>query len=311
MVTLQLWDTSGQERFRSLEISYYRGADCCILVFDVTNEKSLEELKMWREDFIEKTNVQNPDQFPFVVLGNKVDDLEKRKVTEKAGHAFVKAIGGNIFYFETSAKDATNIEEAFQTVSRISLQSLVPNESKFNVVGDEGLVKMSKVVADFKEKQKVIYYPCAQEQLRDMCIDLFGKLDVKGLSTMDQAQKHVAQVVHKALLPSLIKKSPLSSDLIYAQPSWTNNDNKEITDYLAHIFDGFIVDMIDRLFEHRARHKQKWASGTNLRHVVTESVTLSAMFPHLATYRPNTGPRVQPKKVYFKGEDTTTNEQDN
>ncbi|EFA81673.1 Rab GTPase [Heterostelium album PN500] len=130
MVTLQLWDTSGQERFRSLEISYYRGADCCILVFDVTNEKTLHELKMWREDFIDKTGVQNPDQFPFVVLGNKVDEPENRKVTERAATNFIKEIGGNIFYFDTSAKDATNIEEAFATVSRISLQNLIPSDSQ-------------------------------------------------------------------------------------------------------------------------------------------------------------------------------------
>ncbi|GAM24672.1 hypothetical protein SAMD00019534_078470 [Acytostelium subglobosum LB1] len=128
MVTLQLWDTSGQERFRSLEISYYRGSDCCILVFDVTNKKSMEELKMWREDFIDKTGVQNPDQFPFIVFGNKVDDAEKRVVFEKDAQAFIRSIGGNIFYFDTSAKDATNIDEAFATVSRVSLQSQVPNE---------------------------------------------------------------------------------------------------------------------------------------------------------------------------------------
>ncbi|KYQ94051.1 Rab GTPase [Tieghemostelium lacteum] len=126
MVTLQLWDTSGQERFKSLEISYYRGADCCILVFDVQNDQTLQQLKMWREDFISKTGVQDPDNFPFVVLGNKVDEPEKRIVTEKQAQNWCRELGGNIFYFDTSAKDNVNIEQAFQTVSRISIQSHVP-----------------------------------------------------------------------------------------------------------------------------------------------------------------------------------------
>ncbi|KAF2075576.1 hypothetical protein CYY_003119 [Polysphondylium violaceum] len=117
VVTLQLWDTSGQERFRSLEISYYRGADCCILVYDITNEKTLEELKLWREDFIDKTGVQDPEHFPFIVLGNKVDQIENRKVSEKMAQNFIQEIGGNVHYYDTSAKDNINIEEAFQTIS--------------------------------------------------------------------------------------------------------------------------------------------------------------------------------------------------
>ncbi|KAN0029907.1 hypothetical protein ACTA71_008045 [Dictyostelium dimigraforme] len=117
MVTLQLWDTSGQERFRSLEISYYRGADCCILVFDVTNEKTLYDLKLWRDDFIEKTEIQDPILFPFIILGNKVDD-PNRKVTEKAAIQWCKDnIGGNLTYFDTSAKDNINIEQVFKQIS--------------------------------------------------------------------------------------------------------------------------------------------------------------------------------------------------
>eukprot|EP01132_Coremiostelium_polycephalum_P006722 gene6722-8332_t len=127
MVTLQIWDTSGMERFRSLEISYYRGSDCCILVFDVTKEKTLHDLKTWRNDFIQKTDISNPENFPFVVLGNKIDEADKRIVTEKMAHNWCKEIGGNIFYFDTSAKDNTNIDLAFQTVSRISIQNTIPN----------------------------------------------------------------------------------------------------------------------------------------------------------------------------------------
>eukprot|EP00920_Eleutheroschizon_duboscqi_P037033 GHVT01088747.1.p1 GENE.GHVT01088747.1~~GHVT01088747.1.p1 ORF type:complete len:123 (+),score=2.84 GHVT01088747.1:337-705(+) len=51
-VTLQIWDTAGQERFQSLGVAFYRGADCCVLVFDLTSPKSFESLDSWREEFL-------------------------------------------------------------------------------------------------------------------------------------------------------------------------------------------------------------------------------------------------------------------
>ncbi|OBA25200.1 hypothetical protein HANVADRAFT_11436, partial [Hanseniaspora valbyensis NRRL Y-1626] len=81
---LQIWDTAGQERFQSLGVAFYRGADCCVLVYDVTNEKSFARLKTWRDDFLLNSNVSNPESFPFVILGNKMDvDDSKKQVTTK------------------------------------------------------------------------------------------------------------------------------------------------------------------------------------------------------------------------------------
>lgn len=52
LVTMQLWDTAGQERFQSLGVAFYRGADCCVLVFDVNSAKSFETLDSWRDEFL-------------------------------------------------------------------------------------------------------------------------------------------------------------------------------------------------------------------------------------------------------------------
>ena len=52
LVTMQIWDTAGQERFQSLGVAFYRGADCCVLVYDVNNEKSFQNLENWREEFL-------------------------------------------------------------------------------------------------------------------------------------------------------------------------------------------------------------------------------------------------------------------
>jgi Ras-related protein Rab-7A len=62
----QLWDTAGQERFQSLGVAFYRGADCCVLVYDVNNSKSFEALDSWRDEFLVQANPRDPEGFPFV-----------------------------------------------------------------------------------------------------------------------------------------------------------------------------------------------------------------------------------------------------
>ena len=75
----QIWDTAGQERFQSLGVAFYRGADCCVLVFDVTQPSTFKTLDSWRDEFLIQASPRDPENFPFVVLGNKID-LENRAV---------------------------------------------------------------------------------------------------------------------------------------------------------------------------------------------------------------------------------------
>lgn len=76
----QIWDTAGQERFQSLGVAFYRGADCCVLVYDVTAPNSFKNLDSWRDEFLIQAGPRDPEHFPFVVLGNKID-LENRQVS--------------------------------------------------------------------------------------------------------------------------------------------------------------------------------------------------------------------------------------
>ncbi|KAL0637982.1 Rab GTPase ypt7 [Maublancomyces gigas] len=122
LVTMQLWDTAGQERFQSLGVAFYRGADCCVLVYDVNNAKSFETLDSWRDEFLIQASPRDPDSFPFVVLGNKIDVEEnKRMISQKRAMTFCQSKGG-IPYFETSAKEAINVEQAFEVIARNALQ---------------------------------------------------------------------------------------------------------------------------------------------------------------------------------------------
>ena len=83
LVTLQIWDTAGQEKFQSLGYAFYRGADCCALVYDITNGKSFENLSKWKDGFIEHAGPDDAKTFPFVLLGNKLDKESDRKVDTK------------------------------------------------------------------------------------------------------------------------------------------------------------------------------------------------------------------------------------
>lgn len=106
-------------------MAFYRGADSCVLVFDVTTAKTFENLDSWRDEFLIQAGPPDPDNFPFVVIGNKID-LDNRWVQQKRALAWCAA-KGNIPYFETSAKEAINVEQAFQTIAKNALGKEEPD----------------------------------------------------------------------------------------------------------------------------------------------------------------------------------------
>ncbi|XP_062891240.1 ras-related protein Rab-7a-like [Mobula hypostoma] len=138
LVTMQIWDTAGQERFQSLGVAFYRGADCCVLVFDVTAPNTFKALDSWWDEFLIQVSPRDPKNFPFVVLANKID-LEARLVPSKQALVWCQS-KNNIPYFETSAKEAINVDQAFQTIvlnvlkqeSEIDLYSDVPDQIRLD-----------------------------------------------------------------------------------------------------------------------------------------------------------------------------------
>ena len=78
-VSLQIWDTAGfyfylgQERFQSIGVSFYRGADCLVLVYDVSDPDSLTSMSNWLKQFLNYSYIENADEFPILIVGNKVD----------------------------------------------------------------------------------------------------------------------------------------------------------------------------------------------------------------------------------------------
>ena len=110
-VKLQIWDTAGQERFRTITSSYYRGAHGIIVVYDVTDEDSFANVKTWLNEIDRYAN-ENVNK---LLVGNKSDLTEKKKVDYQTAKAFADEIG--VPFLETSAKNATNVEQAFMTMA--------------------------------------------------------------------------------------------------------------------------------------------------------------------------------------------------
>jgi Ras-related protein Rab-8A len=111
-IKLQIWDTAGQERFRTITTAYYRGAMGIMLVYDITNEKSFENIKNWIRNIEENASADVEK----MLLGNKCELEEKRQVSKERGEQL--AIEYGIKFIETSAKASIRVEEAFFTLAR-------------------------------------------------------------------------------------------------------------------------------------------------------------------------------------------------
>eukprot|EP00636_Phaeomonas_parva_P012025 CAMPEP_0118876434 /NCGR_PEP_ID=MMETSP1163-20130328/17132_1 /TAXON_ID=124430 /ORGANISM="Phaeomonas parva, Strain CCMP2877" /LENGTH=203 /DNA_ID=CAMNT_0006812043 /DNA_START=45 /DNA_END=656 /DNA_ORIENTATION=+ len=111
-IKLQIWDTAGQERFRTITTSYFRGAQGILLVYDVTDRNSFNSVQNWVNQIQQSADAQ----VSRILIGNKCDMEEKREVSRQDGEQLAAMLG--IQFFETSAKDDLNVEEAFVTIAR-------------------------------------------------------------------------------------------------------------------------------------------------------------------------------------------------
>lgn len=113
-IKLQIWDSCGQERFRSLTRSYYRNSSAFIICYDISNSKSFQNAKFWIDE-IEKY-VDDKDVIK-ILVGNKNDLEDLRQTHYEEGREYAKLFG--MEFFETSAKDNINIDELFHCLSSL------------------------------------------------------------------------------------------------------------------------------------------------------------------------------------------------
>jgi small GTP-binding protein len=110
-IKLQIWDTAGQERFRTITSSYYRGAHGIIVVYDVTDQESFNNVKQWLQE-IDRYASESVNK---LLVGNKSDLTAKKAVEYTKAKEYADSL--NIPFLETSAKNSTNVEQAFMTMA--------------------------------------------------------------------------------------------------------------------------------------------------------------------------------------------------
>lgn len=123
-IKLQIWDTAGQERFHTITTSYYRGANGIMLVYDITNPKSFDNISKWLRNIEEHAS----EDVERMLLGNKCDMDEKRMISKERGEQIAREHG--IKFYETSAKNNVNIEKAFMTLATDILNKTPSKEAE-------------------------------------------------------------------------------------------------------------------------------------------------------------------------------------
>lgn len=122
-VNVQIWDTAGQEKFRSITASFYKGAKGAFIVFDITNKDTFENIDKW----VSNVTSQADKGAAIVLIGNKTDLEDEREVTVEEAQEKAKAF--NMAYMETSAKSGHNLNEAFELLIRGTLKRAMESES--------------------------------------------------------------------------------------------------------------------------------------------------------------------------------------
>ena len=141
IINLSFYDTAGQERYRSLAPNFIKIADGILLMYDITDDTSFKEISNW----IESVNEAKGKDFPILLIGNKVDLEEKRKVSKKEGEEKAKKNG--YLFMETSCKDNINIEESVNAL----LSKVIKNK---NLFGKKNMTLENKKQKKKKKKNK-------------------------------------------------------------------------------------------------------------------------------------------------------------
>ena len=159
---VQIWDTAGMERYRSITSAYYKGAKGVIIVYDICREKSFENVDKWIEDFKSKAD----EDAVILLIGNKNDLDDKREVNKE--EAELKAQKNKFAFMETSAKDNNNVDKAFETLFKEIVKNYkdknggdigeikVKDENKENTNIIKGLSGGYQIQIDYKEDKNIL-----------------------------------------------------------------------------------------------------------------------------------------------------------
>ena len=149
---IQIWDTAGQERYRAITSSYFKGSNGCFIVYDITNEASFNNIENWYEQIQKETS----KDIPILLVGNKCDLEDERKVPIEKGKE--KAQNLNCAFFETSALKKINIDKIFEELVNNIYEKTGGNKNDDDInvelVKDDKAVNLNEVKNGENEKKK-------------------------------------------------------------------------------------------------------------------------------------------------------------
>lgn len=149
-IKLQIWDTAGQERFRTITATYYRGTHGVIVVYDVTDRDSFENVRRWMAE-IDNNCDTSQNSVNRVLVGNKIDMVNEIVVSKEEADSY--AAGLNVEHFLTSAKSNNHVDEMFTTITKMALNSRKRLEqSQRGNNNQSGIVKVDPNKANARSK---------------------------------------------------------------------------------------------------------------------------------------------------------------
>ena len=160
IVRIQIWDTAGQEAFRSITRTYYKSSTCAFIVYDITDKKSFENVLTWLNECRDMCY----KDILICLIGNKSDLESKRVISYEEGKNFAEE--NNLLFFETSAKDGTNIKECFNESATVLVDKIENGQLKLDVASN-GIQ-----IGNFPDSEQ-------NEKLRKKKKELFKKLKEK------------------------------------------------------------------------------------------------------------------------------------
>ena len=146
-IRIQLWDTAGQEAFRSITRSYYKNSTCAFIVYDITSRKTFDNINIWLNECKDMCY----KEVLICLVGNKCDLENRRAISFEEGQKFAE--DNQLLFFETSAKDGTNIEEIFIQSASNLIDKIESGQIKLG--GSDSGIKIGKYPNNGESKDDV------------------------------------------------------------------------------------------------------------------------------------------------------------
>ena len=160
-VDISITDTAGQERFRSITKMFYKGADGILVGFDLTDRNTFEQVNYWISQIEENSSKDYP--ISLVLFGNKCDNVENIKVSEEDIEKLKEKY--KLTFYKTSAKDGTNVQNAFQHLTKITLKT----RGLLSKIGLPENTKIEYIIITEKENQKLEFKPTPKRKKKSKC----------------------------------------------------------------------------------------------------------------------------------------------